>query len=396
MKKVKVTLEVVTPMFSTGSNINKEAEFRITELKALIRSIFREFYNYDSEDDLKKKEEILFGSTNKKSPVSIRFGYNKKNIFTGKKNLVLHKEVLVEAIPIGTTINIIFQGRNEKILKVYSNILKLASIVGGLGKRSRKGMGSFKIKDIVSETNDINNRFENLLNECNELEIEGKKYVIETRNFLIDENEDDYIRYKIEYDNNIPNIHYAKYIHKIFIGNSINEKDQREKIKNILKKISELTHKRLIKAKDFLSEDSVNEIKKLTNKDICDEEVLELVLNKDILGNYNYNNKDSCKRGLSYKSDLTRFASPIYVTVYQQVQGKSIKNYIIIEELNYNYIYNEIINIRRNKKEKELKNKNKENIAKEINKEVEEFKPMDEEYIKSYINEIKKCCKEEV
>ena len=94
---------------------------------------------------------------------------------------MLRKICLKKQFQVELEINIIFQGRNENILKIYLDILKLASITGGLGKRSRKGMGAFKIKEINSDMLDINKRFGDLLNSYNEFEAGSNRYIIKTR-----------------------------------------------------------------------------------------------------------------------------------------------------------------------------------------------------------------------
>jgi CRISPR-associated protein Cmr1 len=342
MFKKEVSLEVVTPMFSTRANKKakfKIAEFRITELKALLRSTFREFFEYSSIDDLKESEAILFGSTEIKSPVSI--------MFQEKIEIKCVNEVLIyrnntdfkqNALKSGNEINLIFQSRNKEILELYMFILQLASITGGLGKRSRKAMGSFKItgvekdinlEDLVQSNN--NNPISFYINSKNLKGVE-KKYVFKLRKFIKIkdiEDKDDYIRYKIEYKNGMPNIHYVKHLHKIGIKNS---NDSRE---NILSKISYLTHERLINYKNFISSNTPKIAKNL---------------NKEILGNIPNGN-------------LSRFASPVYITIHQQKEN----TYVIIKELNFDYIYD----------------------GKKLTR-----KDLDSQYISGFINRIKEICEE--
>lgn len=338
MFKKEVSLEVVTPMFSTRAN--KKAEFRITELKALLRSTFREFFEYSSIDDLKESEAILFGSTEIKSPVSIKFA---EKIETKSDNSILiyrnnNKDFELKALQSGDKINLIFQSRNKEILELYMFILQLASITGGLGKRSRKAMGSFKItgvekdinlEDLVQSNN--NNPISFCINSKNLKGVE-KKYVFKLRKFIKIkdiEYKDDYIRYKIEYKNGMPNIHYVKRLHKIGIKNS---NDSRE---NILRKISYLTHERLVNYKNFISSNTPKIAKNL---------------NKEILGNIPNGN-------------LSRFASPVYITIHQQKEN----TYVIIKELNFDYIYD----------------------GKKLTR-----KDLDSQYISGFINRIKEICEE--
>ncbi|KYN79033.1 type III-B CRISPR module RAMP protein Cmr1 [Clostridium sporogenes] len=400
MERIKVTLEVVTDMFSEGIKSNKEAEFRIPELKALLRSAFREFFYYTSLDDLKEKEELLFGSTNKKSPVIIKFTQNNKIRFNDKKKFVLHKNMDKEAIPSGTKFNITFQSRDQKYLRAYLVILKLASITGALGKRSRKGMGAFKVINLDNKIIDINKSFEDLL--CGyreEFETNEKIYVIKTRKFLKEKQyKDSCVKYIIECDANMPqDIHYAKSIYKIYLGNLTNEKSM-EKIDCILRKFSWLTHDRLSNINKIFSKETIKKIEKETGEKINNEKSLEFLFNKDVLGNYNYKYNLKEKK-ITKKSILTRFACPVYITIYQNTQGELIENYLIIKELNYNYVYKKIIDKKVSDKIRKLENYNKkviyenrEKIRKKIECQLEEMKPIDEYYVEEFINKTIKCC----
>ncbi|ABS42399.1 type III-B CRISPR module RAMP protein Cmr1 [Clostridium botulinum] len=390
MERVKVTLGVVTDMFSEGVNSNKEAEFRITELKALLRSTFREFFYYTSLDDLKEKEELLFGSTNRKSPVIIKFGRNNKIRFKDKKKLVLHKNMFKEAIPSGTTINIIFQSRYEKYLKTYVYTLKLASIMGALGKRSRKGMGAFKIIKIDdNEIIDINKSVEDLLCGYEEqFKINEKIYLIKTRKLLKEKQyKDNCTKYKIECDANMPkNVNYVKNIYKIYLGNLTEEKS-RNKIDCTLRNFSWLNHYRLSDLNKIFSNETIKKIEKETGKRIDNEISLENLFNKEILGNYNYKYKE---KEVTKKNILTRFACPVYVTIYQKSRGELIENYLIIKELNYDYVYKKILDKKvSNKKVTEQK---KEEIRTDIKSELKEMKPIDKYYVEEFVKKIIECC----
>ncbi|GEM_PF-3160368 len=363
MYRKNITLELITPMFSVGADENI-AEFRITELKALLRLTFREFFEYTSLEDLTEKETILFGSTKRKSPVTIRFGKDGNIRCEDKEVLVLHKKKFkAPALPIGTKINIVFESRNNMFLEVYMDILKLASMTGGLGKRSRKGMGSFRFESIDEEIISTNNNFEKLPKggdndlifytiETKDLKGDKKTYTFRTRKFSMDGYEKDkYIKYKIECKDNMEDIHYVKYLHKILIENKINQENgAKDAVRSVLEEISNLTHERLVNYQDFISKETIKAIEKLKDKNFDDEKKFGSVLNKEILGN--------CSEG-----ELSRFASPVYVTSYQELGGTGLNAYIIIKELNYKYIYEKITE-----------------------------KKVDSEYITGYINKIKECC----
>lgn len=328
MYKTIVTIETITPMFSSGEN-KSEAEFRITELKALLRSTFREFFEYSSLDDLKKKEEILFGSTEIKAPVSLRYGDKEVVISKNKENMLPHKTHTIFAIPKNKKIRIIFMSRKKELLDLYILILKLASVVGALGKRSRKCMGAFKVLEIKDNKNNnlrIFDSLENMFNEINEdinsISKENKLYY-KIKNFEKKPEMDKSVKF-IFADNKTDkiNVNYAK---KITIVKTKFDNNFENKT-NIFYNISNLTHMRLEEK----------------NVDVEGE------YNKEILGN--------CSKKIS------RFASPVYITVYEF----DSEQYLIIKELNYDYIYG---------------NKLKKQSG-------------DEEYIQWYIDEIKKIALE--
>lgn len=294
MLERQVSIRLLTPMFSSGSDVSK-AEFRITELKALMRATFREFFEYRTVADLKEAEGFLFGNTERKSPVMIFNGESKINSINGDfRNMVLHKEYekyKKKALVENVEIKIRFRSKDEEILNLWMQILQLAAWTGGLGKRSRKGMGVFQICKILDT--DKNEeielfKFEKLMEELN------KKI-----KFKIEKKEVDKVNeYIFNYDKS--DIINVNYIRKLIIVRTQFDSNFNSKT-NLLYKISDLTHQRL------------------SGEEFKDKELY----NKDILGN--------CRGRLS------RFASPVCITLYEFKSEK----YLIIKELNYDYIYNE-------------------------------------------------------
>ena len=160
MKRVEIELEVLTPMFSYGDR--KVVEFRITELKSLMRSIFREIYYFENLDDMRNKEGYLFGTTSNidksfkkessiKSPVSfvIKDNIKRENIY--EECILPHKKDKINPIKCikGSTkvwLNMICKKNID--VEIYIKLLLQVSIMGAIGRRSRKGFGSFKINEI--------------------------------------------------------------------------------------------------------------------------------------------------------------------------------------------------------------------------------------------------------
>lgn len=301
----QVSIKILTPMFSSGAN-GREAEFRITELKALMRSTFREFFEYRTVDELKEAEGFLFGNTERKSSVMILNGESKINFINGDfRNMVLHKDYekyKEKALVENVEIKIRFRSKNEEMLNLWMKILQLAAWTGGLGKRSRKGMGVFQICKIEDAEKKIEFelfKFEKLMEELSKeikFKIDQKELCYRVR--TVKNEVDEVNEYIFSSDKSaIINVNYIKKltIIKAEFDSNFNNKT------NVLYKISELTHQRLI-TEEFKGKE---------------------LYNKDILGNCG--------------ELLPRFASPVCITVYQF----DSKKYLIIKELNYDYIYNE-------------------------------------------------------
>lgn len=142
--KKRIKLELITAMGTHGAN-NKELEFRITELKSAMRFWWRAVQCFDSAEELYRRESALFGSLGRKAPVSIRqYKFDRP-----KTELVkLGKGGPGNFFKVGETIEIELLSYDFEKLDEYLQILKLTSYLGGIGQRSRKGYGAFKIVEI--------------------------------------------------------------------------------------------------------------------------------------------------------------------------------------------------------------------------------------------------------
>lgn len=151
MEQRKLEVEVITPLFLGGSD-PKKAELRVPSIKGALRFWWRAINPHLSLKDLSQQESELFGDAGEeygKSKVKIKFDkilyYNGKD----KENPVPHKKVPFK-FPC-------FMPGGKFSLKIYGNqkmidLFKLLAIVGGIGKRSRRGFGSFSISRIDGET----------------------------------------------------------------------------------------------------------------------------------------------------------------------------------------------------------------------------------------------------
>lgn len=297
MEIAEITLEVLTPMFSYGERNNRKllAEFRITELKALMRNTFRELYDFKDLKDMKEKEAVLFGDDERKSPIRFKAKCVKAESHE-MQYMLPHKDrdrdrAKMSCLERCRKISFFMMAEDSLSLEFYIKLLLQTAIIGSLGRRSRKGFGSFKITDIKDTKNNRFDKFISLI-KSNPIEILkneqssiNKMRKVENEN--VGELQSDISFVDLGNDLNYP---YAKKIILLKLSET-------QVYLDLLKNISRLTHERL----DY-EEDRIN---------------------GNILGN--------CR----YKGDkLKRYSSPIYVSFSEN--GNNI--YMVIKELNYNYV----------------------------------------------------------
>lgn len=153
MKKTSFKLETLTPILCSGAN-NKKPEIRPSSFKGLIRYWYRAALAKDDLTDLHREENSLMGSTGESSNFSITIDHlnqflngNKKSKWTGLVKPVPHKSFKAEAILPDKSITVHLRVKKEEYLTHVEAAFKLAIRLGGIGKRSRRGFGSFKLTD---------------------------------------------------------------------------------------------------------------------------------------------------------------------------------------------------------------------------------------------------------
>jgi CRISPR-associated protein Cmr1 len=136
-------------MFIAGAD-RESPEIRSSSIKGMMRYWWRAAQAENILKNLRDREGCLFGTIQKpaqKSPLIIRTYSRTPKIAYHKP--VPHRNYKAKAFDIGFefSVNLIIQ--NE--LDVYSKILDLSMILGGLGRRSRRGFGATKRIDQGSE-----------------------------------------------------------------------------------------------------------------------------------------------------------------------------------------------------------------------------------------------------
>ncbi len=156
MEKITFTCETITPMFLSGAD-GVTPELRPPSIKGALRFWWRAMNGHLSLEDLKTKEDEIFGGTDGRSKVLIRVkmlnnNLSKKYIKSLRNQSLTYMAYGVEErlyFDIGTKFNIIFtinEQNKDKYLEIKNELIKSFSLLthlGGLGAKSRNGFGAF-------------------------------------------------------------------------------------------------------------------------------------------------------------------------------------------------------------------------------------------------------------
>ena len=161
MKHIEFTCEVISPLILNGA-LGNDPELRPPAIKASLRYWWRALHGHLSVENLKRlkeDEEKIFGSTKNRSSILIKvFHPVEEEIYTTTKLLPHRVDNNFSANGIGKGVE--FKVRlsilkNEISNEALKNLFLLTTIIGGLGKRSRRGFGALivtKIDNIPYET----------------------------------------------------------------------------------------------------------------------------------------------------------------------------------------------------------------------------------------------------
>lgn len=180
-------LENITDLCS--DNGMKKPEFRLTEIKASMRFWWRALNYYKDRKEMKSNEDRIFGNADKiKSPIMLRL-LNNINEFTdgavAKKGHIVKiskkgvscikrfdpcKQVEIELS--------LYKRRMDKLiytdkkLDYYSNLLEISLVLGGIGKRSRRGCGVFYLIENGNGEFSYKTLYENIKNNMKNLNVD--------------------------------------------------------------------------------------------------------------------------------------------------------------------------------------------------------------------------------
>lgn len=154
MEKATYKCSVLSTLMSYGNT--KQPEIRASEIKALMRYVFRISSVNLGSKCLFKKESEWFGDANTHaSPIRLQITEEKKRPIEEKK--LLHKEYnSAKCLSDKTTFELIVRKRSYKTaenvsLKDYTDLLRFATYIGGIGQRNRRGRGSIMLDGYLCE-----------------------------------------------------------------------------------------------------------------------------------------------------------------------------------------------------------------------------------------------------
>jgi len=142
-------------MLSHGKD-TKNPELRPTEIKSLVRFIYRGLIAGNPKDVYKRESELFGDSENNASRMRISIKANlqeedKKNI-----KIVSHKNFAASHIRAGFPFSIYVRSLyDEKMHSFFEKLLTLSLWLGGIGQRSRRARGCIEIKSYEGAINSI-------------------------------------------------------------------------------------------------------------------------------------------------------------------------------------------------------------------------------------------------
>lgn len=153
MQTIQYTCEVLSPMFLNGAD-GQSPELRAPSLKGALRYWWRALHGHIGSGELRSKEEELFGGGSvgaRRSSLILNCRELEPWIIVnaepmpGKRHPKNPKPMLSQAIRPGSRFEITLRFAKEPAPGYFDALLALTACLGGLGKRSRRGMGSWRI-----------------------------------------------------------------------------------------------------------------------------------------------------------------------------------------------------------------------------------------------------------
>ncbi len=152
MQTITFECEIITPMFLSGAD-GQTPELRAPSIKGALRFWWRALNGHLPLAELKKKEGEIFGGTgdnSSRSKIIVRVS-QPKSLQTERAELVPHKPFMQQqAFQTGQSFEVHLSKmasgeRDQFSMEQLKALFEVTCILGGLGKRVRRGMGSINI-----------------------------------------------------------------------------------------------------------------------------------------------------------------------------------------------------------------------------------------------------------
>ncbi|MBN1224820.1 MAG: type III-B CRISPR module RAMP protein Cmr1 [Candidatus Aminicenantes bacterium] len=171
--------QIISQMFLAGAD-QKKPEMRSPSVKGAMRYWWRAAQRIDDVERLKRREAEIFGSSGSDVGRSkFRIGIGNRRLVVGEYSLLPHRPgspAPAQALEPEGTFSIDISSRHASILTTARHALELSAMLGGLGRRSRRGLGSYYIENNHIETNEsasLNEKINSDLNALSRLEGEN-------------------------------------------------------------------------------------------------------------------------------------------------------------------------------------------------------------------------------
>lgn len=161
MKKITFTCETITPMFLSGAD-GQTPELRPPSIKGALRFWWRAMNGHLSLEDLKQKEDDIFGGTDGRSKVIIRIKDHKKTeqeLQTGLEKPTPRegKNFTKRAFKEKQKFDVLLWTTDEKTISTekLKSLFILTCTLGGWGGRKNRGFGNIHVENMPESIDGI-------------------------------------------------------------------------------------------------------------------------------------------------------------------------------------------------------------------------------------------------
>ncbi|OYT15852.1 MAG: type III-B CRISPR module RAMP protein Cmr1 [Bacteroidetes bacterium 4572_77] len=177
IQTIKFKCETITPLFLAGAD-GKTPELRAPSIKGALRFWWRalnaNLVNNEDYTELKRQESAIFGGTDSSGRSKVIISIDNQTTKKITAHPTPHKErpFSKSAFAIGSKFEIAVNVIDNTVMTAeqVKSLFIIVTLLGGIGNRSRRGFGSFKITEIndieFEQPNDVE-AIEDIINSIN-------------------------------------------------------------------------------------------------------------------------------------------------------------------------------------------------------------------------------------